>query len=232
MKIAIMQPYFLPYMGYFQLIDSADLFILYDNIQYTKKGWINRNRLLRNGKDFTFSLPLKKQSDYLDIRDRSVADNFNKQKLLNQIKEAYSKAPYFDQIFPLVEDIINYKERNLFQFIYYSIQKICLVLGISTQIRKSSNIDVDHTLKKQKKIFTFCNAVGAETYINAIGGQKLYSKEDFIERGITLKFIVPELNAYPQFESSFVAGLSIVDVLMFNSTELIKEAMLGEYKLI
>ncbi len=232
MQLAIMQPYFLPYIGYFQLINSADLFILYDNIQYTKKGWINRNRLLRNGRDFTFTLPLRKQSDYFDIRDRRIADSFNREKLLNQIEAAYSKAPYFDQVFPLVEDVVNYKENKLFEFIFYSIQQICSVLDIGTEIRSSSSIDADHTLKKQDTIFSFCNAVGAETYINSVGGQGLYSFEDFYERGITLRFLSPTLNAYSQFASSFVPGLSIIDILMFNSLEVIKEKMLGEYELI
>ncbi|KLN60319.1 WbqC-like protein [Kiloniella spongiae] len=232
MKLAIMQPYFLPYIGYFQLIQSADIFILYDNIQYTKKGWINRNRLLRNGKDFTFSLPLKKQSDYLDIRDRRIADSFNRQKLLNQIKGAYSMAPYFNQTFSLVEGIINHNEENLFEFLYYSIKKICSVLEVSTEITKSSSVDIDHSLKKQSKIFSFCNAVGAKTYINAIGGQSLYSSDDFNERGIALKFLSPKLNSYSQFTPPFIAGLSIVDILMFNSRELIKETMLREYELI
>ena len=101
MKIAIMQPYFFPYIGYFQLIHSVDLFVIYDNIQYTKKGWINRNRILRGGKDMLFSLPIKKASDYFNICDRELADNFDKHKLLNQIRGAYTRAPHFNKVFPI-----------------------------------------------------------------------------------------------------------------------------------
>ena len=97
MKLAIMQPYFLPYIGYFQLIAAVDQFIVYDNIKYTKKGWINRNRLLQNGTDTVFSIPLSKDSDALDIRERQIAADFRRDKLLKQIAEAYRKAPYFGQ---------------------------------------------------------------------------------------------------------------------------------------
>lgn len=101
MKVAIMQPYFFPYIGYWQLINSVDTFVIYDNIQYTKKGWINRNRFLQNGKDCLFSISLKKDSDFLDIRDRIISDDFNRKKMLNQIKCSYQKAPYFDEVSPL-----------------------------------------------------------------------------------------------------------------------------------
>src|SRR5690349_10134683 len=114
MKLAIMQPYFFPYIGYFQLINASDLFIVYDNIQYTKKGWINRNRFLQNGKDVLFSIPLKKDSDYLDVRDRDLALDFNKTKLLNQIKAAYQRAPYMNETYPIIEEIIQFDDINLF----------------------------------------------------------------------------------------------------------------------
>ena len=113
MKIGIMQPYFFPYIGYFQLIQSVDIFVVYDNIKYTKKGWINRNRMLLNGKDVMFTLPLKKDSDLLDVRERELATDFNCNKLLNQIKGVYGGAPYFEQTFPLVKSIVRYEDKNL-----------------------------------------------------------------------------------------------------------------------
>jgi hypothetical protein len=129
MKAAIMQPYFLPYVGYFQLIESVDLFIVYDNIKYTKKGWINRNRMLQNGHDVVFSLPLKRDSDSLDVRDREIAVDFRPDKLLNQIAGAYRRAPYFVQTFPLIEQIVRFEERNLFRYLHHSIVEICEHLG-------------------------------------------------------------------------------------------------------
>ena len=170
MKIGIMQPYFFPYIGYFHLIKAVDVFIVYDNIQYTKKGWINRNRMLQNGKDVMFSLPLKKGSDYLDVRERELAVDFNRDKLLNQFKGAYARAPYFAQTFPLVEQIVRYEEANLFRFLHYSILKICEHLGITTEIRVSSDIAINHDLKNQDKVLALCEAVGANTYLNPIGG--------------------------------------------------------------
>src|SRR5690606_18130129 len=122
MRLAIMQPYFCPYIGYFQLMNAVDKFVVYDNIQYTKKGWINRNRILMNGKDQLFSLPVKKDSDYLNINQRFLSDDFDgeKKKLLNKFKGAYNKAPYFKEIFPLLQEIINDDSNNLFDYIYHS----------------------------------------------------------------------------------------------------------------
>ena len=115
-----MQPYFLPYIGYFQLIAAVDMFIVYDNIKYTKKGWINRNRLLQTGKNEIFSIPLKSDSDYLDVCEREIATDFNRDKLLNQITSAYGRAPHFARTFPLVEQIVQYEETNLFRFLHHS----------------------------------------------------------------------------------------------------------------
>ena len=227
-----MQPYFFPYIGYFQLIAVVDMFIVYDNIKYTKKGWINRNRLLQNGKDVMFSLPLKIDSDYLDVCGRELAADFNRDKLLNQFKEAYRRAPYFAETFPLVEQIVRYEDTNLFHFLRHSIVKTCQHLGITTKIRISSDIAIDHNLKNQDKVLALCEAVGARTYVNAIGGMDLYSKETFQEKGIELKFIQSRPFDYPQFGDAFVPWLSIVDVMMFNPLDTIRTCISTNYELI
>ena len=231
MKTAIMQPYFLPYIGYFQLIAAVDLFIVYDNIKYTKKGWISRNRMLQSGEDVIFSLPLKADSDYMNVCDRKLAPDFNRDKLLNQIKEAYRSAPHFAQTFPLVERIVRYEEANLFRFLHHSIVKICEHLGITTEIKISSDIAIDHHLKNQEKVLALCAAVGASTYVNAIGGMELYSKEDFLNKDIELKFIHSKPLDYPQFGDEFVPWLSIIDVMMFNSVDTVKECLNLNYEL-
>jgi hypothetical protein len=232
MKLAIMQPYFLPYIGYFHLVAAVDLFILYDNIKYTKKGWINRNHILQHGKSVMFSLPLKSDSDYLDVYKRELVANFNRDKLLNQFKEAYRRAPYFAQAFPLIEQIVQYRDANLFRFLYHSIVRTCEYLGIATEIRVSSEITIDHSLKNQDKVLALCKAVDASIYINAIGGVDMYSKETFWENGIELKFIQSRPFEYPQFGNQFVSWLSIVDVMMFNSKEKITEIISGNFDLI
>jgi hypothetical protein len=231
-RVAIMQPYFLPYVGYFQLIGAADLFIVYDNIKYTKKGWINRNRFLRNGKEAVFSLPLKSDSDSLDVRDREIAADFQRPKLLNKLREAYRSAPHFDETFPLVERIVLEEERNLFRVHPGPIRAVCGFLGIGTEIVASSSLPVDHTLQGEARVVALCRHARADVYINAIGGRDLYSKEDFGARGIVLKFLRPKPFEYRQFGGAFIPWLSIVDVLMFNSPDTIQERLASGYELI
>lgn len=232
MKIGIMQPYFFPYIGYFQLIQAVDQFIVYDNIQYTKKGWINRNRFLQNGKDVFFSIPLKNDSDFLDVKARVISADFKKDKLLNQISEAYRRAPYFAHTFPLIEQIVHYNDNNLFRYLYHSIVKTCEYLGITTEIKISSDISIDHSLKNQDKVLALCKVVGASTYVNAIGGMELYSKETFREKGIELKFIKSKPFEYAQFGAPFVPWLSIIDVMMFNPFNTVRTCISTNYELI
>ena len=227
-----MQPYFFPYIGYFQLIAAVDQFIVYDNIKYTKKGWINRNRLLQNGKDEMFSLPLKSASDYLNVCERELAADFNRDKLLNQIKSAYQRAPYFAQTYPLIEQIVKYEDANLFGYLHHSIVKTCAHLGIKTEIKISSSIAIDHSLKNQDKVLALCVAVGAHTYVNAIGGMELYAKDTFQQTGIELKFIRSKPFEYTQFDNEFVPWLSIIDVMMFNSIAAIQNCISTNYELI
>ena len=231
-KVAIMQPYLFPYIGYFQLINAVDLFIVYDNIKYTKKGWINRNRILQNGKDIMFSLPLKSDSDFLDVRDRQLPDDFSPDKLLNQIRGAYRRAPNFAETFLLIEQIMRYEERNLFEFIHHSIIRICEYMGITTEIKVSSSVAIDHLLKSQDKVIAICEAVDATTYINPIGGMELYSKNAFSERELELEFIKSKPYEYIQFGNDFVPWLSIIDVMMFNPPDVFRGTIQSGYELI
>ena len=230
MKLGIMQPYFMPYIGYFQLIAAVDIFVVYDNIKYTKKGWINRNRILMNGEDLIFSLPLKNSSDNLDIINRELSSVFDRRKLLRQFKGAYSKAPYFNETFQLLERIVNCEYTNLFQYIHYSLTEICFHLGIDTEIRISSDIVTDHTLKGEERVLNLCQTLGAKTYINSIGGINLYSKDVFSSSGTTLRFIKSNPISYQQFEAAFVPWLSIIDVMMFNTVKQINEYLM-DYEL-
>lgn len=232
MKMAIMQPYFMPYLGYFQLIAAVDLFVIYDNIQYTKSGWINRNRIYGNGEAVTISLPLKSASDYLDVRERELAADFRPEKLLNKIRGTYLKAPYFGQTFPLVETIMRCEETNLFRFLEHCIRRTCDHVGVTTEIKISSSIPIDHGLKKQDKVLAFCEALGASAYVNAIGGLELYRAEEFHDRGVDLKFIRMKPFEYAQFGEAFVPMLSIIDVMMFNSIPDIRSSISGGYELI
>ncbi|UAY93604.1 WbqC family protein [Pectobacterium polaris] len=231
-KYAVMQPYFFPYIGYFQLMAEVDVFVVYDNIKYTKKGWINRNRILLNGKDSTFSLPLKKDSDFLDVKDRVLSETFNRDDLINKIRGAYRRAPYFKNVFPLLENIINHRDDNLFNYILYSLESIKEYLGLTCDIKVSSSINIDHSLKSQDKVLAFGHALGAKSYSNPPGGISLYSQEAFSLHGMTLNFIQPNNIVYKQFDEPFVAWLSIIDVMMFNSSDEVLNLITNEYELI
>ncbi len=229
MKLAIMQPYFLPYIGYFQLIKAVNLFIIYDDVQFIKGGWINRNYMLLNGGKFMFNLILKGASANKLINEISVQPNQN--KLLKTIYHSYNKAPYFESAFPVIENILNYEDKNLAKFIGNSIITICNYSEIDTKIIYSSALEKNNELKAQEKIIHICKLLDADTYINAIGGQELYDKETFKKFCIDLKFIKCNLTSYPQFKNEFIPWLSILDVMMFNSTDEINK-MLDNYEFI
>nr|WP_298922081.1 WbqC family protein [uncultured Roseobacter sp.] len=228
-----MQPYFLPYLGYFQLIAASDIFVVYDTIQHTKKGWINRNQMLRNGEAVIFSIPLKKDSDFLHVADRYLSDAFEPQKLCNQIEGAYRKAPHFSQTMPLIETIVHFQTENLFEFIYHSICHCCEHLGITTALRISSDVENGVSdLRNADRVIDICKRVGATEYINPPGGRNLYAAGDFNAQGLKLRFLQPHLPTYAQFGRPFVPSLSILDVMMFNSIDQISTTFLKEYDLV
>jgi DNA-binding cell septation regulator SpoVG len=226
-KIAIMQPYFLPYLGYFQLMNAVDEFVIYDNIQFSKRGWIHRNRILENGKDIYVSLPIQKDSDYLNVNERLISGIFEDQrkKILNKVKNNYSKAPYFEKVYPLLEEIVTYDNNNLFEFIYNSIKKIKDYLEILTPIVISSGVKIDHNLKGSLKVKAIVKARNGDVYINSIGGKELYSKENFLSEGIELKFLETNPYSYSQFKNEFIPFLSVIDTMMFNSVNDIQELL-------
>ena len=216
MKLAIMQPYFFPYLGYFQLIHAADVFVIFDDVNYINKGWINRNNILVNGKTNLITLPLKEA---------------NQEKLLKTIEFNYKKAPFFELIHPIITDIMTSKLDNISAFNLNAITTICNYLDISSKIIPSSVIYNNADLKAQNRILDICKQEKATQYINPIGGIEIYTKELFENAGIELNFIKTNFIEYKQFKNEFIPGLSIIDVLMFNSKEKTKE-MLVHFKLI
>ena len=228
-----MQPYFFPYIGYWQLINAVDTFVIYDNIQFSKKGWFHRNNFLMNDKKTLFTIPIKKDSDNLDVVDRYLSDDSEKQitKIITQIKNNYRKAPYYNDVFPLIEAVFLNQEKNLFNYIFYSIKMVCAYLDIDTKIVKSSTIDIDHTLRSQDKVIAINKSLNSTKYINPIGGRELYDIESFIKEAIELRFLESEVPEYRQFSDKFISHLSIIDIMMFNSKNEAKE-MLKRYELI
>lgn len=229
-----MQPYFMPYIGYFQLINAVDEFVLYDNIEYTKKGWINRNRILVNAKDEYISLPLKKDSDFLHVNQRFLSDNSSVElkKTINKISEVYRKAPQYAETMKLLNDIFLYEEKNLFEFIRHSIIKTLLFLDIKTPVVNSSTIPIKHDLKAEEKVLAICKERQAKTYVNPIGGMSLYSYSTFMLNKINLQYLKANHIKYPQFNNEFMPWLSMIDVLMFNSVEDVGKIIKTEFQII
>jgi hypothetical protein len=231
--LGVMQPYFLPYIGYFQLICAVDEFVIYDNIEFTKRGWINRNQMLLDGHSATFSIPVKNDSDFLDIRERKLARDCGRQKrkILNQMREAYRRAPYFDTVYPLVELCLMHKQEDLFLFIRHSLDQVCKHLTVSTPFVVSSSIAMNHSLRGQDRVLETCRQRSADHYINPIGGKALYEREAFASRGIGLSFLKARATKYEQFGNNFIPSLSIIDVMMFNERSRVRE-LLEAYDLV
>lgn len=229
MKLAIMQPYFMPYIGYWQLMNAVDKYVVYDDVNYINRGWINRNRILINGQEHLFTISLKNASQNKHINDIEIADDFS--KIQKQIEFSYKKAPYYKYVSLLLQDIFSFPSKNLSDFLYHSIVVCRDFLGIKTEIIKSSCLAKDNTLRGENKIIHICKIMGVSKYYNAIGGQELYNKVEFQNNGIELKFLRSDLVSYKQFANEFVPGLSIIDVMMFNSVDEIK-TMLNKFELV
>jgi hypothetical protein len=230
MKLGIMQPYFFPYIGYFQLINAVDKYVIYDDVNWINRGWINRNRLLLNGKDFMFNIIVLGASQNKLINEITV--EANQSKLLKTIETAYKKAPFYVTVFPLIKSIIDFENKNLARYLGDSLIQIANYLDMTTEFIYSSDIKgKKSSLKGQDKILDICKVLGATEYSNAIGGQELYDKVEFEQNGIKLSFLKTHPIEYKQFKNEFVPNLSILDVLMFNSVEEIK-GMMRMYELV
>lgn len=232
MKIGIMQPYFVPYIGYWQLMNAVDRYVIYDDVNFIKGGWINRNRILLNGQSKYINIPMVGSSPYKLINEIEVnSDQHMIMKNKKMLESAYKKAPYYEQIVPLIDTILSCTEKTLSGYITESIKSICRYLDIETELIISSSLKKDNNLRGQEKVISICRLLGGKEYYNAIGGQALYSYQDFSDAGLKLSFLKSDEIYYKQFEHEFCANLSILDVLMFNPKEQVKE-MLSLYTLI
>jgi hypothetical protein len=222
-SIAVMQPYIFPYLGYFQLINAVDEFVFYNDVNYIKGGWINRNNVLIDKEEKLFTLPIDKSSSNKLICDtfihRALYEKWKK-KFLRSLEQSYKKAPYFDDTFTLVKNVLSTSNDNLSQLALKSAVSVTRFLDIKTNFASSSvtNLNSRH-LSAQSRVIDIVKKNKAKVYINTIGGKELYDKSDFKACGIDLLFLNPSIKPYKQFDNHFVSGLSIIDVLMFNSKE-------------
>lgn len=225
-RIAIMQPYFLPYIGYFQLMAAVDKFVVFDDVNFINRGWINRNRLLLNGKAHTFTIPLRGASQNRLICEIGLDDEQGwREKLLRTIRQAYGKAPCYAQIFPLLEDLINYPSPRLDEFLLNSLRQIARHLSLETEIATTSRIYENAHLKGQERILDICRQERADIYINSAGGMDLYDRASFSRHGLTLYFLHSRPLNYPQGKFGHVPWLSIMDVLMFNKPDTVRQML-------
>lgn len=225
-KIGIMQPYFFPYLGYWQLLNAVDTYIVYDDVNYIKGGWVNRNRICINGEPHYFTLRLSGASPYKHINEISVTDDqVYLDKMIRMVEQTYKKAPYFYNVMPIVVKIIKNPQRNLALFLFDQIKIISEYLGIKTNLILSSSMYKRDGLHGEKRVIDMCHNLQATEYYNAIGGRDLYSKETFLQKNILLKFVKMKDIAYKQFSQNFVKNLSIIDIMMFNDKQAMTELL-------
>jgi hypothetical protein len=228
MRVAIMQPYFCPYLGYFQLMKSVEQFVLLDDVNFITRGWINRNQVLLNGSAHMITLPVAKASQNERICDLSLStDSAWQERLLKTIYQAYRRAPQFSTTFRLAEALFRFDDTNLAVFVGHSVRLMSQHLRLRCEILQSSDLMPNPSLRGQDRIIHLCKELGATEYINPPGGKSLYRASDFLETGIKLYFLEPALHPYLQFEHAFVSGLSVIDALMFNTPSQVNEALLS-----
>lgn len=232
-SVAIMQPYFFPYLGYFQLIHASDLFVCFDDVNYIKKGWINRNQILVNGKPHLFTIPLLGASQNKKINQIELED-FSKWRanFLKTIQFNYAKCSQYEQVFPWLENVLIEDTQKVADLNYQSIVGVLDYLALdASKVIRSSSIYNNVELAGQDRILDICIQEKADQYINAIGGAELYQSDDFMQRSIELRFLKSSQLIYPQKSDIFVPYMSMLDVL-FNVSKRDVVAMLNNYDLL
>lgn len=217
-----MQPYFMPYIGYFQLIKIVDKFIFYDDVTFIKQGWINRNKILINNQAKMFSIPLSNASSHVLIKDvliSEIAYQKWRKSFLNSIFFSYKKAKNYSKINALIEKILEKRPETISELAIKSVVEVAQYLDLKTEFQICSDVYSNTYLSGQNRVLDICINEKAITYINPVGGMELYSKSVFQEKNIELFFIKANKSVYPQFSEEFVPFLSIIDVLMFNDLE-------------
>jgi len=221
-----MQPYFLPYLGYFQLMAQVDAFVVFDDVHFINRGWINRNRININGVPHWITVPLQHASQNRLICDIELApDDAWRGRLLKSIQQAYARAPQFSRIYPLVTSIVECRESNLADYLYHSLSALHAHLGLKSELVRTSRTYGNAQFRAQARIIDICRREGAATYINPPGGTELYDPANFAAHGIELAFLNPALPPYATGRMPCLPGLSIVDVLMHVPPESMAERL-------
>ena len=214
MKLAIMQPYFLPYLGYWQLMRAADRFVVYDDVNYIKNGWINRNRLLINGAPAYITAPLYLASPYKKICEVELQQSAWRAKLVRMVENTYRRAPFFGEVFPVIAQVIEHPGQNLADYVTNQLRVLAGFLGMKAELVATSRGYGNGALAGEARVLDICRREGAGVYVNLQGGKALYDAAAFRAAGTELRFIAMRALPYPQRSAGFVPNLSIVDALM------------------
>ena len=217
MKLALMQPYLFPYIGYFQLVSKVDRFVFYDDVNYIKNGWINRNRLGLNGEPRYFTVPLNNASPFQKICDVVIVPPaIWRRKLYESIRHSYSRAPHFAAVSTLVQRVFDMDTCHIGQLAKTSVRKVAEYLDLATEFIDSSEPYDNSDLSGTKRVLDICIREQATAYYNVPGGRALYESASFAEHGVQLRFVEPLPFEYAQGGPGFLPSLSIIDVLMYN----------------
>ena len=211
-RVAIMQPYFYPYVGYFQLISAADVFVIADCYQYTKQSWINRNRLILDEQINYFGIPIQNHSSQSLISDINIAEPFSPDKLFARIKNNYSRTEGWELFAPFFSNVLYTSNLKLIEKINLSLEINMELMGITTKKLRLSDIQLTSEVSGQERVIAICQALGAKEYLNLPGGMNMYSKEVFARNGLSLSFLEPNLISYEQTMDGFISHLSILDL--------------------
>ena len=235
MKLGIMQPYFFPYLGYFSLIKHTDKWIVFDTVQYIERGWMNRNRIIHPTKpeDLYINIPLQSHHRDIKIKDVLISNNENyRDKILSQLWASYKKrARYFKEVYELVDEVLSYQTNSLVDLNVFGLKKVTHFLEIpfDYEIFSQMNLLIDEVSNAGEWALNISKAMRATEYINPPGGMNLFDKDKFRKSGIKLSFLNQNLRSYNQKKINFIEGLSIIDVMMFNSKDDINK-MLNDYE--
>lgn len=215
-----MQPYFFPYLGYWQLLNFVDRFVFYDDVNYIKRGWINRNRILHSGGPGYITVPVRNASQNRAICELSIDESGEwRDKMLRSISNTYRGSPFYAEVFPVVEEIINHRNNNLAGLLKHQVASMASFLEIGTALVDTSRDYGNSSLSGQHRIVDICKQEKAETYVNPEGGVALYDKRIFEAEGISLRFLKTNPICYRQRLADFFPNLSIIDVLMETGRE-------------
>jgi hypothetical protein len=235
MKLAAMQPYFFPYLGYFGLIKHSDRFLIGDNVQFMKGGWIARNRVLKQEQGWQYiGVPLAKHPMKTAIKDVKISVGEPWQgKIFNLLRHYTRKAPYYGEVIRFLENALSYPADSISDLNTHLLAETCGYIGIPFHALAFDDVDfmIDEVAAPDEWALNICKAIGAETYINPPGGMDLYDRGKYERAGISLRFLKVNLRPYNQKREPFEEGLSILDVMMFNTPEQIR-AMLDDYELL